>query len=431
MKSLIKIKTKMSLIALLISIVCLCLLTGCNHTTIVEKENEHIGSNLGDENKVEDNTIVIPDVSEPPDGSTDKELDILDKESTNTEKPEVIEPSKVPAFRHYRSMLQSNSVELELYDAISYGLEKIDKKISIPIVTDTSKISTIYEFVRMDNPQFFYSPTKFKILSTKVNGTVSAMEIEFQYDEYWDLNNISYYKDQIDIAATEALQNVLNVDGDYNKVLYLYKFLSKNIKYKSDSEADYNIYGALVLKGATCEGFAESFQYLLNLIEIDAMSVVGESKNQPHEWNMAKIDGQWYFFDVTWDSPTNTDKYLPFNYFALNREDIRNSHVIYYMEMLPEAVYTKYNYYYYNDLVLYSYSEKNAIDLSKISHNINPNHISFRAANEETYNLVLGEISTWVPKALKNLGVIKSEISYMSNDDLNIIDIVLKEETEQ
>ena len=89
------------------------------------------------------------------------------------------------------------------------------------------------------------------------------------------------------------------------------------------------------------------------------------------------------------------------------------------------------NYYHYNDLVLYSYSEKNVIDLSKISHNINPNHISFRAANEETYNLVLGEISTWVPKALKNLGVIKSEISYMSNDDLNIIDIVLKEETEQ
>ena len=161
------------------------------------------------------------------------------------------------------------------------------------------------------------------------------------------------------------------------------------------------------------------------------MCVVGESREQPHEWNMAEIDGQWYFFDVTWDSPSNTSKYLPYNYFALTLDDISSSHNIYYSDCLPEANNTKYNYYYYNNLIVKEYSEVELVNMSKYSYKLNPNHITFRTINIEVLDTSIENIQNWLPKAFKDLGITENQISYMTNDELNIIDISINKEEEQ
>ena len=413
--------------ALLITML-ICSLAACsNEQVIIDEVKTPIeDSNVSNNNEIPDNQIVIEDIQKDPIAETDKPLDVQDKE------PVVIEPVvSIPApeeynLFYYKNKLQTHT-EKELYETLYNGLNNFEAKISIPII-DAEKSSDIFEFVRMDNPQLFYCPSSFKILTTKITGVVSAMEIEFEYSEMWNTESIKNAQSEINLATQEILQQLNVIDGDYNKVLYLYMYLSKNIEYKSDEETDYSIYGALIKKRATCEGFAESFQYLLSLIEIDSITVVGESKNQAHEWNMAKIDSQWYFFDVTWDSPTNTQKYLPYNYFALSANDLALSHNIYYFSYLPEANNVKYNYYYYNDLILNSYSEKEAVKISKHSYELNPNHITFRSVDKETYNQVLDNIQTWLPKVFKEIGISRNEISYMSNSELNIIDIVLKEE---
>ena len=72
------------------------------------------------------------------------------------------------------------------------------------------------------------------------------------------------------------MKNTSVIDGDYNKIIYIYKYLTETIKYNDEDDDDYNIYGALINGKATCEGFAETFQYLLLLSDIDCMCVVGE-----------------------------------------------------------------------------------------------------------------------------------------------------------
>lgn len=422
-KNLINKISYVLLIALLISI-----MNGCsNEQVIIDEVKTPIEDNsVSKENEIPDTQITIEDVVDNPTTETDKPLDVKDEEVVVTDPVvPILSPDEYNLF-YYRKKLEDDK-EKELYKAIYEGLNNFDSKISIPIV-NAERISDIYEFVRMDNPQIFYCPTSFKILTTKINGTVSAMEIEFEYSDLWTKESISSAKNELNIVSHEILQQLSAIDGDYNKVLYLYMFLTKNIEYKSDEETDYSIYGALIKNRATCEGFAESFQYLLSLIDIDSLTVVGESKEQAHEWNMAKIDNQWYFFDVTWDSPTNTSKYLPYNYFALTAEDLTLSHKIYYFDYLPEANNTKYNYYYYNDLILNNYSEVDVVKISKHSYELNPNHITFRTTNIETYDAVITNIQTWLPKVFKEIGVVRNEISYMSNTELNIIDIVLKEE---
>ena len=422
-KNLINKITYVLLITMLIGV-----LNGCSHeTVIIDEVKTPIEDNtVSKDNEIEDTQIVIGDGQNNTATETDKPLDVQDKEPAITDPVIPVSPSEEHNLFYYKKKLQ-NEKEKELYDAIYEGLKSFSPKISIPII-NTEKISDIYEFVRMDNPQFFYCPTSFKILTTKITGTVSAIEIEFEYSDIWNEDTIANAKSEITLASNEILQQLSAIDGDYNKVLYLYMLLTKNIEYKSDEETDYSIYGALIKKRATCEGFAESFQYLLSLIDIDSLTVVGESKDQAHEWNMAKIDNQWYFFDVTWDSPTNTSKYLPYNYFALTAEDLSLSHKIYYFDYLPEANNTKYNYYYYNDLILNKFSETEVVKMSKRSYELNPNHITFRTSDMETYDEVVTNIQSWLPKVFKEIGVVRNEISYMSNTELNIIDIVLKEE---
>lgn len=419
-------KNRVRIIALILVVCAVLPFYGCSSKIIeidtVTRPNEN--DTVHQENEIVDTEIVIPDVDDIPEDTTNPPEQT---EPTIPEDIEIIPPSSFE-FQHYKSKLLQDSDELKLYNAINEGLKARANKITIPIM-QSDIISDIYEFVRLDNPQFFYAPTNFKIFTTKINGSVAEMEIEFLYSDTWTIENISSARRKINNAASEILKNLTVIDGDYNKILYLYKFLTKNIEYKSDNEMDYSIYGALVNNRATCEGFSEALQYLLLLSDINCISVVGESKEQPHEWNMVKVDGEWYYFDVTWDSPTNTTKYLPYNYFALTLNDISASHIVYYSPYLPEANNIKYNYYVYNNLVLNNYSEPVLIEIAKRSFEINPGHITFKTIDRDVLTSVTNNIHIWLPKVFKELGITNNQISYMTNDTLNIIDIVaFKEE---
>jgi transglutaminase-like putative cysteine protease len=60
---------------------------------------------------------------------------------------------------------------------------------------------------------------------------------------------------------------------------------------------------------AVCAGYAKLLEALGQAIGEEIVYVTGDSRNstsdlegQSHAWNAAKIDGQWYLIDATWDS---------------------------------------------------------------------------------------------------------------------------------
>ena len=129
---------------------------------------------------------------------------------------------------------------------------------------------------------------------------------------------------------------------EYSLLISLYEILQKNIQYDKEeiqansrgicnNPASHNAYGAIINKLAVCDGFSSAFALLAGKLGFECMSVVGRSTCavtvQEHAWNIIKIRGKYYHFDVTWDA-RNYNEFNEFfyAYFAITDEEIMHDH---------------------------------------------------------------------------------------------------------
>lgn len=115
------------------------------------------------------------------------------------------------------------------------------------------------------------------------------------------------------IQQVEQVKNqiVANKTGNtYTDIKMVHDYIINNTEYDTTISQPhiYNIYGTLVNKKSVCEGYAESFKYLLDALEIPCVIVIGEATNssgetENHAWNYVQIDDGWYAVDTTWDDP--------------------------------------------------------------------------------------------------------------------------------
>ena len=119
---------------------------------------------------------------------------------------------------------------------------------------------------------------------------------------------------------------------DYQKAMHLYSYLADNVRYFSGDEAtdyytgewDY-LYDALIQKECVCSGYTEALYYLFNMAGLDCFEVSGDVRGNVqvngHVWNVAKLDGKYYQFDVTWDEGMPPEL---FRFFAVSWEDMNS-----------------------------------------------------------------------------------------------------------
>ena len=56
-------------------------------------------------------------------------------------------------------------------------------------------------------------------------------------------------------------------------------------------------------KTGVCQGYSVTFYIFMKQIGIPCTLVMGKTDNVSHAWNAVKLDGNWYYIDVTWDDP--------------------------------------------------------------------------------------------------------------------------------
>lgn len=169
-----------------------------------------------------------------------------------------------------------------------------------------------------DHPELFYIDltkitlyTKYTTIGSKTTYTVSLAP----------QNNKNYLSDsfssesQVDNAINqiEQIRNsiVSRVNGNnYNKALIVHDTLVDMLEYnQNDSNSNtHSIYGAFVNRSVVCEGYAKSFKYIMDSLNIPCILVGGVATNntsttESHMWNYIQLDGDWYGVDVTWDDP--------------------------------------------------------------------------------------------------------------------------------
>lgn len=144
-------------------------------------------------------------------------------------------------------------------------------------------------------------------------------------------------------AIKKAEEIVASVPTDYSekkKVEYIYKKLGSTIKYITyEEEQDKNyLYDALCDGKSNCDGFANAFSLVCNMVNINCVEKIYSPKNgeDGHTWNSFECDGKWYNADVSTYEDIKKMK-VPFNLYLGFKDSVWPFEHL-YSELAPECV---------------------------------------------------------------------------------------------
>lgn len=217
------------------------------------------------------------------------------------------------ALEANKEQMKTGTAQIELGTSFSNLLEQEDGEKLLGEYYQSAVESYLY-----DNPDVFYITANKLYLNIE---TITKRNKK-SYNVY--INNgkqPNYFADEFTSEeqvrqAIEQVEQVKNqivaqkTGNTYTDIKMVHDYIINNTEYDTTISQPYiyNLYGTLVKHTSVCEGYAESFKYLLDALEIPCIIVIGEATNssgetENHAWNYVQIDDQWYAVDTTWDDP--------------------------------------------------------------------------------------------------------------------------------
>ncbi len=224
-----------------------------------------------------------------------------------------------------------------IYDGVAEHKAKID--LSSYSVTP-SDLNTAFYAMDYENPQFFwlasgysYSYRGSKVMSVSPNYARSKSEA-------------ASIAPKLEAAAAAIISEANQQSSDFDRVLYIHDAIVDATTYTTlGGEYKRDVDGPLVNGKALCEGYSKTFAYLAQSLGYDTICVSGKGNSGDHMWNMIKLDGSWYYMDVTFDDPVSAVPMCSHDYFCITEKQLLETHIIDNVFPVPAATATKYNYY--------------------------------------------------------------------------------------
>ena len=267
----------------------------------------------------------------------------------------------------------ANGANLQfVYDHLVTGCGQAEAEFHIDIsgrnIDIDNDLSLIYSLFYSDYPEYFWINGSWNVLATQAGSSIMLTMLP-TYTMTGDALTAAR-------AAYDAKVNQLTAGlsgSDYDKAKTLHDRLIDTVTYASTAN-DQNAYGALVEGKAVCNGYTRAYQHLLMKAGIPAWYVNGTSNNpvtnapEAHSWNLVKIDGQWYYTDITWnDQGANTF----YTYFHITTQQLLQDHAISpdFATLVPNATATAANYYIKEGRVFDAFDQTKLIALLKKDNN--------------------------------------------------------------
>lgn len=295
------------------------------------------------------------------------------------------------------------------------------------------KFNSLYRQIFFEQSEnFWIDPYNFNMRCLELN------------DEYQLLVNFEYLIDEeTAYAKKEIFENKINQivtaakakTGTFEKVLYVHDYILENAAYdyalvESDNfkTVGINAYGCLIEGKTICSGYTLAFDAIMKRLGFEC-GVEFNSYNTfsiltGHVWNYCKLDGEYYYFDLTWndtgfDTEAYTD-YLDYShmYFAVTRDELsQTSYTLSPDAPTPACNGTKYNYYIYNGFNIPQYSFEAAS--SAVSEQLDRNYIVLRF---DSYSeLLKAERDLLTEGNIHNLAPEKKPVKYIiANSNLHL-----------
>lgn len=204
-----------------------------------------------------------------------------------------------------------------------------------------------WDAMKLDMPELYYIDVTHMCLMTKTitKGVKVKHELYIQNqegyttlpNEFEDIEDVKRVESDIDLTKSKIIKDAKG--NNAAKVLLAHNWIIENLSYdtSTNKKNNNNIYGGLIKKEVVCEGYAKTFKYLLDELDIPCVLVCGtgtdgEGNTEKHAWNYVYLDGNWYAVDTTWDDPiiigngTLTDAYK-YKYFLKGEGEFNNNHI--------------------------------------------------------------------------------------------------------
>lgn len=254
----------------------------------------------------------------------------------------------------------------EWYDDISAQLANYADVVEIPEKLTRREIKWFLDKIHNDHPDIFWLQSYYN--STKANAT----KIDFILPEKFTVEEEKEMHKKLLEKADEIVASIPDGSTDYEKAKYLHDYISENCYYDFDALEDedaifcYTAYGCLIEGKAVCAGYTNAYSLLMRKAGIECGYSWGYPySGESHAWNYVKLDGDYYWVDVTWDDLDMEDDDGPVlnnTYFMITSDMMRRTRSLdCEQNFAPDCTATKYNYFIQNDAYFKEY------DADKIS----------------------------------------------------------------
>lgn len=317
-------------------------------------------------------------------------------------------PSDYPAFNDEGILFELNSDEKEFENKLHYKqLDELKKKYYQCFYNASKQYKTSFEFLgdydieelssvsqafMFDFPEYYWWNyfTVFEECVTNQQGK------EFFYNKLSSGEFFTYVIQEDSKKIEEKgkeIAEIVKSDNDYNTIKNLHDYIIDNTAYNLDSASNQNLRSALLNDESVCAGYSEVFQYIANILGYECYSVSGSTLPTPedntlHEWNIIKINGNWYWIDTTWDDVIDVDgkEIGPIYEYFLANDDVFN------IDHIPDNTY-KYpicddnSFYFTNEPIMFvsslDYSVINNAEISWLRTGFHK--FGFKVKNEDDY----------------------------------------------
>ncbi len=261
------------------------------------------------------------------------------------------------------SIEKSEYTQEEVNKKVYKDLAECKRKIVFDGVVSTEMVQNAVYGTRYACPEVFWTGG----FTVSTNYSTTTLECDSVND--LDEETLSDMKKEMDKALDKLVKEVSVGATDHEKLLALHDKLIDICRYDYDaansSDPDDigfagSSYGCLVEHKAICEGYAQAFSLAARKMGYECGMVCGTAKNEKHAWNYVKIDGKYYWLDVTWDenaTETATGYAPKHKFFLLDDSHLMKGRTVEEdVPFVPHCDSMDENYYVKNGLFLESYS---------------------------------------------------------------------------
>ena len=165
---------------------------------------------------------------------------------------------------------------------------------------DPDVTAEVYGWVYMDYPEYCWINGASHV--TGYGEPKNYCEVVPEYTI--SAEEITGRQTQIKGAGNDFLSDIDRSMDDYGKIKAVFEKCIRQIDYVKDAPENQTLYSGLVNGQTVCAGYARTFQYLMNRLDIPVIYVMGTTDTgEAHGWNIVKCGDNYYNVDVTWGDP--------------------------------------------------------------------------------------------------------------------------------